>query len=128
MQIVPLNANPNQTLTVGLLNQACQINVYQKSGGLFMDVYVNNALIIAGVLCENLNRIVRSLYLGFVGDFVFYDTQGTSDPDYTGLGSRFQLVYLSPHDLSGPQFSPHPSSGSGAIGSFKIGISQIGIF
>ena len=99
MLIVPLNANPNQTLTVGLGNQACQLDVYQKSGGLFMDVYVNNALIIAGVLCENLNRIVRSLYLGFAGDLVFFDTQGTNDPDYTGLGSRFVLVYLAPGDL-----------------------------
>lgn len=99
MLIVPLNANPNQTLTVGLNNQACQLDVYQKTGGLFMDVYVNNALIIAGVLCENLNRIVRSLYLGFSGDFVFYDTQGTNDPDYAGLGSRFVLVYLAPADL-----------------------------
>ena len=99
MQAIPLNAIPNQTLTVGLGNQACQISVYQKSGGLFLDLYVNNSLIIAGVLCENFNRIVRSLYLGFSGDLVFGDTQGTSDPDYTGLGSRFVLLYLAPEDL-----------------------------
>ncbi|MCP1257899.1 phage baseplate plug family protein [Acetobacter lambici] len=27
------------------------------------------------------------------GDLAFADTQGTQDPDYTGLGSRFVLVY-----------------------------------
>ena len=61
-------------------------------------------MIVCGVLCENLNRIVRSLYLGFSGDFVFFDTQGGNDPQdpiYTGLGSRFVLVYLTPSDLDG---------------------------
>lgn len=98
-QTVPLNQTPNQELTIGLNNQVCQIAVYQKSGGLFLDLYVNDGLIIAGVLCQNLNRIVRSLYLGFSGDLAFFDTQGTDDPDYTGLGSRFLLEYVPPSEL-----------------------------
>jgi hypothetical protein len=99
MQIVPLNANPNQTLTIGLNNQSCQIDVYQTPDALFLDLSVNNQMIIGGVICQNLNRIVRDLYLGFQGDLGFVDTQGVSDPDYTGLGTRFQLIYLSPSDL-----------------------------
>jgi hypothetical protein len=97
---VPLQATPSQTLTTTLGGQGCQLNVYQKSTGLFMDVIVNNVLIIGGVVCENLNRIVRSAYLGFIGDFVFLDTQGTSDPTYTGLGSRYVLIYLTAADLA----------------------------
>lgn len=65
-----------------------------------MDVYVNNQPIILGVLCENLNRIVRSVYLGFVGDFVFDDTQGFTDPVFSGLGARYQLLYLETQDLA----------------------------
>lgn len=99
MLTVPLQAVPNQTLQIQLGNQACALNVYQFQYGLFMDIYVSGTLIIGGVICQNLNRIVRSLYLGFIGDFAFYDTQGTSDPVYTGLGSRFVLLYLSPSDL-----------------------------
>lgn len=99
MLIVPLQAVPNQTLAVLLSNQACQLNVYQKAFGLYMDVLVSNKLIIGGVICQNLNRIVRSLYFGFQGDFWFSDQQGTSDPDYTGLGTRFVLQYLEPSDL-----------------------------
>lgn len=99
--IVPLNANPNQTLTVGLGNQACQIDVFQKGGRVFVNLYVNDALIVAGVLCENMNRIVRDAYLGFAGDLAFYDTQGTDDPNYLGLGSRFVLVYLTAAELAG---------------------------
>jgi hypothetical protein len=106
MLIIPLIAVPSQKLSVPLANQTCQINVYQKAYGLFMDLYVNNSLIIGGVLCHNLNRIVRSLYLGFIGDFVFYDTQVPvgeegSDPVYTGLGARYQLIYLEVSDLNG---------------------------
>lgn len=104
MVIVPLEAVPNQTLTVQLNGQICQMNVYQKGPSLYMDVLVNNVLIIGGVICQNLNRIVRSLYLGFIGDFVFADTQGASDPIYTGLGgadARYVLGYLTPADLGG---------------------------
>jgi hypothetical protein len=53
------------------------------------------------VICQNLNRIVRDLYLGFVGDVLFCDTQGTDDPSSPGLGTRFVFCYLSPSDLGG---------------------------
>ena len=101
MMIIPIQPLPNQTMQVQLAGQSCSLNIYQNAYGLFMDVIVGQNQIIAGVLCENLNRIVRSLYLGFVGDFAFQDTQGSSDPVYTGLGSRFQLLYLEASDLSG---------------------------
>lgn len=99
MLIVPLNAVPAQTLSIQLNNQSCGLNVYQRFFGLFMDVYVSGNLIIAGVICENANFIVRSLYLGFSGDFAFLDTQGATDPTFTGLGSRYILLYLFPSEL-----------------------------
>ena len=100
MMFVPLQPLPNQAVSVALNNQPCQINVYQKFFGLFLDLYVSNTLVIGGVLCLNLNRVVRSAYLGFQGDLGFWDTQGSQDPYYTGVGSRYQLVYLTPADLA----------------------------
>ena len=100
MEIIPLKPVPSQVLTVTLGGQACQIEVYQKQTGLYVNLYVNNALIIGGVICQNLNRIVRSLYLGFIGDLAFIDNQGSDDPYYTGLGVRFSLAYLSADDLA----------------------------
>jgi hypothetical protein len=99
MLIVPTASIASQTVDVVVNNQIVQLAIYQKVFGVFMDVYVNNQLIIGGVLCLNVTRIVRSLYLGFSGDFIWYDTQGTSQPYYTGIGSRYLLVYLSPSDL-----------------------------
>lgn len=58
---------------------------------LFADVSVNNAPIVSCVSCFNLNKIVRSA--SFIGDLFFNDTKGTSDPDYTGLADRFELIY-----------------------------------
>jgi hypothetical protein len=99
MMLVSTQPLPNQTLQVQVGGQNCTLNITQTAFGLFMDVLVNGTQIIAGVICENLNRIVRSLYLGFSGDFVWLDTEGTSDPIYTGLGSRYQLIYLEEGDL-----------------------------
>lgn len=99
VQAIPLQPIPAQLFTIALGNQLCQISVYQKSTGLFIDLYVSGGLIIAGVICENLNRIVRNTYLGFVGDLAFIDNQGASDPFYTGLGTQYTLLYLEEADL-----------------------------
>lgn len=97
--IIPIQPLPNQSFQVQLANQPCTINLIQTAYGLICSLYISSTPIIVGVLCENLNRIVRSLYLGFVGDLIFNDTQGSDDPVYSGLGSRFQLIYLEAADL-----------------------------
>lgn len=99
MLAIPLQPLPNQVTQVQLGNQSCTLAIYQLAYGLFMDVYVGPTLIIAGVICQNLNRIVRSKYLGLVGDFTFIDLEGTSNPVYLGLGSQYQLIYLEEADL-----------------------------
>jgi hypothetical protein len=98
-QVIPLQAVPSQRLDTVLGNQLVTVILEQKTPAMFVQVYINNALIIGGVICQNKNRIVRDAYLGFVGDLVFIDTQGTNDPTYTGLGTRFFLVYLDVADL-----------------------------
>lgn len=105
MLIIPLQAAPSQVIDVDLAGQVCRIEVYQRDTGLYLNLY-NAAvqppsLYIGGVICENLNRIVRSLYLGFSGDLVFADTQGDEDPIFTGLGTRFLLGYLTAAELAG---------------------------
>lgn len=95
---VPLQVAPSQILNVTLGGQPCTLRVYQKSTGLFVDLYVNGALIIGGVIGLNRTHIVRTAYLGFIGDLAFFDTQGADDPVYTGFGGRWILIYLEPAD------------------------------
>ena len=99
MLIIPIQPVPSQTLTVVLSSQQTQIDIRQQSTGLYVDLYVNNALIIGGVIAQNANRIVRDAYLGFVGDIAFLDTQGREDPVFDGLGSRYVLAYFAPAEL-----------------------------
>jgi hypothetical protein len=100
-QSIPLKSVPNQTLQVQLDGQACTINAYQTDYGFYVDLLLNGVPVVTGTLCRNLKRIVRSIYLGFNGDLIFCDTQGTNDPVYTGLGTRYQLTYLELSDLNG---------------------------
>lgn len=110
MLTIPLQAVPSQTVTALLGNQQCSINVYQKFFGLFLDLYVVPQIvsptsvppqpIVIGEICWNLNFVVRFAYLGFSGDLAFLDTQGNDNPVFTGLGSRFKLVYLSADEVA----------------------------
>lgn len=99
MKKIPLQAVPAQSFTVPLAGQYAQITVYQKSTGLFVDLSISSDVIVTGVICRHSVKIVRDEYLGFIGDLVFFDTQGESDPEYSGLGSRYQLFYLEASDL-----------------------------
>jgi hypothetical protein len=99
MQFIPLQTIPNQAILTTLGTDDVQINVYQKTTGMFLDLYLDGTLLLSGVLCRNLTPLVMSRYLGFPGDLCWYDTQGSSDPVYTGLGTRWALVWLEPADL-----------------------------
>jgi hypothetical protein len=100
MQTIPTLDVPAQTFTAVLSGQQAQITLRQLSTGLYMDLQSNGLEIVGLVLCQNKNRIVRDLYLGFQGDFVFLDTTGAGqDPSYVGLGSQFALIYIEPAEL-----------------------------
>ena len=100
MQTIPVQALANQTMQVQLNGQTCTINIFQYTYGLFFTLIIGTTDIVVSVICQNGNRLVRDAYLGFSGDLAFVDTQGSSDPVYTGLGGRYQLLYFAPADLA----------------------------
>jgi hypothetical protein len=117
MQTVPTSAVPSQTLSIVLGGQACQIALYslqtpgdifdtvtatelQGYPALYMDLTSNGEPVVSCRICRNAIRmLLDAQYLGFVGDFEFIDTLSDTDPIYTGLGSQYQLVYLTPADI-----------------------------
>lgn len=99
MRTVPLQALASQAITIVLGGQNCRIKVDQKRTGVFLTLWVNNVAIITGVQARDRTRLVRQSYLGFVGDLSFFDTQGTDDPEYSGLGTRWFLNYIEATDL-----------------------------
>ena len=94
-QTIPIISVAAQTFTIQLNGQSCAISLSQKNNGLYFDMTVNNNPCVNSVLCLNLVGLIREAYYGFSGQIAFFDTQGTNDPYYTGLGSRYQLVYQS---------------------------------
>jgi hypothetical protein len=113
-QIIPSTDAPAQTINVTLNQQACRIDLYTKSinvpiqvsdtipsdpfptyeniNPVFIDLYVNETLVIGGVLCRSGTKIVRDAYLGFIGDLAVLDLEGSDDPQ--GVPAR-----LPPPDL-----------------------------
>jgi hypothetical protein len=105
MKVIPLAPVASQQINVTLGGQACSINVYQKSTGVYLDLFLNNQPISTTVRCLNEAELVEDRqYLGFVGNLMFVDTQGETDPTYTGFGpeptGRYQLVYIEASDLA----------------------------
>ena len=94
MKVIPLQATPSQVFSILLEGQNCEMQIFQKGVSMYMTLTVNNQTLLSTVICRNLVKIVRYGYLGFVGNLVFIDTQGDSDPTYEGLGSRYQLIYV----------------------------------
>jgi hypothetical protein len=91
---VPLQAVPSQRLQIVLAGQQCDIAVYQREQWVFTDLRSNGVDIFIGVLSRDAVPLNPRSYMGFLGNLVFIDTQGSSDPTYDGLGSRYQLQYL----------------------------------
>ena len=82
MQIIPITPVASQSFSVQLGTQNCKINLYQKG-----------TEIVSSMICLNEVGLVRETYLGFVGQLLFIDTLGSSDPYYTDLGTRYILTY-----------------------------------
>ncbi|MCG4273620.1 phage baseplate plug family protein [Acetobacter senegalensis] len=93
LAMIPLASTAAQMLRVTLSGQSIQIAVRQRSTGLYTDFWLANTRLLSGVLCQDRTWLVRDEAIGLPGDFTFADTQGTQDPTYDGLGSRYLLLY-----------------------------------
>lgn len=94
MQTIPIQPVPSQSTKVILGGQNCQVLIYQKPQGLFVDINSDGVDIVAGIIARDAVPLVCREYVGFIGNLLFVDTQGADDPNYIGLGSRWTLAYL----------------------------------
>ena len=94
MQQIPVQSVPVQNLKAVLGGQNCELLIYQKNQGLFVDVSADGVAVVNAVIARDGVPLVSRNYVGFLGNVLFIDTQGNDDPVYTGIGSRFTLVYL----------------------------------
>lgn len=97
---IPLTAVASQRLSIVLGGQNCQINVFQKPDLMYLDLAIDGLSVIRTHACRNRTRmLLAARYYGFIGDLVFEDIIGDADPVYTGLGTRWFLLYVTPDEL-----------------------------
>ena len=80
MQTVPLQPVPSQSTKVVLGGQNCQILIYQKPQGCFVDINADGVDIVVGIIGRDAVPLVCREYTGFIGNLIFIDTQGSDDP------------------------------------------------
>lgn len=91
---IPLQPVPAQIAKVVLGGQNCQMALWQKPQGLFVDINVDGVELVTNVIARDAVPLICRDYTGFIGNLLFLDTRGRDDPEYTGLNDRFKLVYL----------------------------------
>ena len=113
MEVVPLTAVPSQLVSPVLNSQSTSISIYQlgfpPNAALYFDLVANGSPIVNCRKCRAYSgslteappfMLLDARYQDFEGDFLFLDTQGDQDPQYSGLGTRWLLVYYAPSDLA----------------------------
>lgn len=100
MQNIPLQPVPTQATKVVLGGQNVQLLIYQKPQGVFVDINADGVDIVVSIIARDAVPLMCRNYMGFIGNLLFVDTQGSSDPTYDGLGSRFSLVYLTAEEYA----------------------------
>lgn len=100
MTIIPIGDQPAQILSTTIEGKQCRLRIVTRQGALWLDLSISGVSSVAGALCLNGVKIMRDAYLGLTGDLMFVDTQGSSDPASPGLGSRFQLMYVTPDEVA----------------------------
>lgn len=101
MKEITLKPFRAQRFDISLDGQSCTIRLNQRSTGLYIDLTVDGKAVMQGVLCLNGNKLVRYSYLPFKGELFFADLEGSSDPAWEGLGTRYRLYYLSESEVAG---------------------------
>ena len=90
---------PNQEFMILLDNQSCVVNIYQRAGRLYLDLYMDGDAVQVGSLLQPKAPTITRSDCPFKGNIRIVDTQSKPQyqaiPTYQELGSRFKVYYLS---------------------------------
>ncbi len=94
MQVIPIQAIPNQIFNIVLNEQNCTFHFYQKGAFLFMDLSVDGEDVRTGFICLCDSNLLQYPTPYFKGLLYFSDLEGKgTPPQYSELGTRFVLFY-----------------------------------
>ncbi len=103
MRVIPLAAIPSQTLAIILDGQNASISLRQNGPNMYFSLQADGVAVVTSRICRDAQLLlVDAHYRGFLGDFLFVDLQDAEQPFFTGLGTRFVLVFLSDSEVPVP--------------------------
>lgn len=91
IRTIPLQPIAAQSVKTTIAGRDYTVTIIQKSTGLFFSVVIDEEPIVSYVICRDATMLITD-YKNVAVNFMFVDTQGNSDPHYTGLGTRFVLL------------------------------------
>lgn len=83
---IPISPTPNQSLSFILGGSTYDITLESRLDNLFATVVKDGEYLVCNRICRNMTYICQWL--------IFADTAGNTDPVYTGLGSRYRMVWI----------------------------------
>lgn len=86
MRVIPIKPEPNQSLFAPLGPYSYSLEITTRLGCQYITVTVDGTILAR-------NRALKS-FAPIEGDLVLVDTQGSDDPTWEQLGSRFKLVCM----------------------------------
>lgn len=100
---IPLSPLPNQEFMIVLGKHNCTINLYQRGDHMYLDLFVANQAIEQGALVRPKASLITVSTALFTGQLRIIDKERDpleqEEPNYLGLGSRFELYYLSDKEV-----------------------------
>lgn len=99
MMKIPVQAVPGQTMRIMLGGQPCTLALRQRAASLYCDLWVGADPVWRGRICRNMVNLRAFAHEGLTGALFFMDMEGFDDPHYTGLGSRWRLMYTGPGEM-----------------------------
>lgn len=96
---IPLDPVPSQSFQIVLDNQDCEIDLLFRGNNFFVNLIVDGTIVQQGAIVHDAVSIITRPNNIFSGAIAVIDTQGDDDPLYSGLGTRWQMVYFSTDDL-----------------------------
>lgn len=100
MYTIPLQPVPNQSFSVVLDDQNCRINIRQMGSALFLSLTADDVDVCKTHICQNREQIPAWSTNLFKGKLVFADQDGKNHPEYSELGTRYVLCYLTEEECN----------------------------
>lgn len=92
IEIIPLQAYPNQRTTVTVNNQNLTVSIYIiEDGTMYADVYLNADLVVAGAKCNA--GVAINQYITPINGYLTWLTTDGYDPTWEQLGTTDFLLY-----------------------------------